>query len=559
MITAKQCTIREILGDKFLHIIPPYQRPYAWTKQEAQQLLEDIVQSVERDNGEPYFLGSIILIRPGDQISGDVVDGQQRLVTLTILCAVLRDAATDPKEQSALAEAVYVEPDRYKAQTESIRVRMHKEDQAFFYDVIQLPGGTVSGYPSDPPKTDAQKLIWENAPELRTRVLKLELSRRQDLVTFLLNRCVVVTVSTSSRANALRIFRIINDRGLDLSNADVVKADLLDRLDESDIASYAAKWREFEIDLGRDDFEILLECIRFIRERGKNRHTLSEAYQERFRSASPTIVKTFFKEELTPAKFRLTEIIGGDAHFFDLEAREEVIETLAGLRLVPNNDWMPLALAIVMRLGGTMIAARALARVEGLAWAMQLNKWYDTQRMSLYAKAIESLDQGPESLISSLRLDDRQRRAANETLNGPLYDVFPVRVVRAILERLDRLLAEQPVLWNGQKTVEHILPQQPSPGTWLEFSEVQQLATTHLIGNLVLLSRRKNSEASNLPYKEKRSVYFGLSADSTARKLPTYASVQELAHVPLWTPEAFIARHRRHVLLLSKRWFLGDA
>jgi hypothetical protein len=75
---------------------------------------------------------------------------------------------------------------------------------------------------------------------------------------------------------------------------------------------------------------------------------------------------------------------------------------------------------------------------------------------------------------------------------------------------------------------------------------------THKLGNLVLLTRRKNSSASNDAFDEKKSSYFGLRGRS--RRIATYASVQELAHYPQWDHAAYLKRHRKHVQLLCDRW-----
>lgn len=554
MISAHEHTIAEVLGDAFLHEVPPYQRPYAWKPDEALQLLDDLEAAVAASEDEPYFLGSIVLIRAPGEVVGQVVDGQQRLTTLTILAAVLRDAAENEQERSALAQAVYIEPNRFRNQVEAVRLRAHTEDRVFFREAIQAPGATLKPEPPHGWKTEAQALMWKNAMALRSRVQDMPTASREDLVTFLLNRCVLVVVSTESRTSALRVFRVLNDRGLDLSNADVIKADMLERFSEpAELAHQAARWREIENELGRQDFEALLEHLRFIRERAKSRKNLSDAYADRFRGQGVEVVRTFLDKELTPAKRWLAEIVDGDGDAFAPELRDTVVEALVGLKLLPNRDWVPTALAVAMRFGPDERTAKVLRRLEGLAWAMQLGRRYDTQRVNRYAGVLNALNHDSPAFTAALALTEKEQSTIRAALRGPLYSDFPVRVVRAILERLDRLLAEQPVQWTGQVTVEHILPQTPAAGAWTQFDAAERERVTHTLGNLVLLTKRKNSSASNAPYQQKRDVYFGLGA-ARGQKLATYASVQELAHVQEWTPEAYAARQARHAGLLEARW-----
>ncbi|TCA55154.1 DUF262 domain-containing protein [Rhizobium leguminosarum] len=555
MITAHQHTVFEVLGDRFLHEIPGYQRPYAWRTEEAGQLLVDLLEALEQATDEPYFLGSIVLIKPTGELVGQVLDGQQRLTTLTILGAVLRDLATAAQEKSALDSIVYIEPNAFLNQQEAIRLRAHEDDRVFFKESIQRPGATAKAQPSEQPKTEAQKNMWANAQALRSMVLELTEKTRQSLVTFLINKCVLVVVSTESRAAALRIFKVLNDRGLDLTNADVIKADLLAKFgNEEEMRHQAQRWRNYENELGRQEFEGLLETLRFIKEESKNRRTLSDAYTERFKDANAVDVRSFLDEELAPAKIQYERIIQVDASGFPEAMRPAAEEALAGLSLVPNKDWVPVALAASLTLEPGYLL-ETLEGLEGVAWMMQLSRKYDNQRMNRYVEILKAMND-PEKLRASLRLTPDEAQEGREALGGALYNKFPTRVVRAILERLDRLLSEQPVEWSGQKTVEHILPQNPGNG-WVSFADADRVRITDTLGNLVLLTSRKNSSASNLPYADKVKVYFGLGQGTASSKRATYASAQELAHILEWDLIAYDARHARHVDILSKRWRLG--
>lgn len=554
MITANQFNVAEVLGDAFVHEIPPYQRPYAWMEELAIQLFEDLREAMQSAGEEPYFLGSIVLIKPPGHIVGQVVDGQQRLTTLTILAAVLRDIATDQQERNALGSAVYVEPDPFRDQAGGGRLLAHMEDRVFFREAIQLPGTTAKSEPPHEPKTEAQKLMWGNAKSLRKSVLTLEPHERQDFVKYLLRRSVLVVVSTESRAAALRIFRVLNDRGLDLSNADVIKADLLDKLEAEEIAHQATRWREFETDLGREEFEALLENLRFICEESKNRRTLSEAYEERFREATPTDIRAFLDNELAPAKRWISRIIDSDGEDFPADLGRNWLEALSGLRLLPNRDWMPVALAAAFRFGASERLVSVLTKLEGVAWIMQLGRRYDTERLNRYSDILRTLRTADADLDARLAPTVNENEDAWVALTGPLYSRFPVRVVRAILERLDRLIAEQPVVWDGQKSVEHILPQNPDDGTWLQFDAGLRSTITDTLGNLVLLTSRKNSSASNALFAEKKKIYAGQGRTAAGKKRATYASAQELIALQDWDPAAYDERQQRHVSLLAAQW-----
>lgn len=103
-LDAKEISVGRLLHDgDYEFVIPEYQRPYAWGTEESLQLLADLVGALERDTDEPYFLGSIVLVKAPNAVRAEVIDGQQRLTTLTLLLAILRDLAND----AGLREAIH--------------------------------------------------------------------------------------------------------------------------------------------------------------------------------------------------------------------------------------------------------------------------------------------------------------------------------------------------------------------------------------------------------------------------------------------------------------------
>src|SRR4051812_47206562 len=96
-LKAHEHQVKKIFSSEFDFVIPHYQRPYAWEVEQALQLLDDLEDALDRTLQEPYFLGSLVLVKPEDaDPSAAVIDGQQRLTTLTILFSVLRDLSEDP-------------------------------------------------------------------------------------------------------------------------------------------------------------------------------------------------------------------------------------------------------------------------------------------------------------------------------------------------------------------------------------------------------------------------------------------------------------------------------
>jgi uncharacterized protein with ParB-like and HNH nuclease domain len=78
-LEAHEMPLHKIFSSDYDFRIPDYQRPYAWQEEQAVQLLTDLTEALERGNGEPYFLGSLVLVKTNGEPQADVIDGQQRL------------------------------------------------------------------------------------------------------------------------------------------------------------------------------------------------------------------------------------------------------------------------------------------------------------------------------------------------------------------------------------------------------------------------------------------------------------------------------------------------
>lgn len=88
-ITGKEYPLSKIFSSDFEYHIPAYQRPYAWGVEQTETLFDDLYDFFQTEKEDSYFLGSIVLIKEDEKPYASVIDGQQRLTTLSILLAVL--------------------------------------------------------------------------------------------------------------------------------------------------------------------------------------------------------------------------------------------------------------------------------------------------------------------------------------------------------------------------------------------------------------------------------------------------------------------------------------
>jgi uncharacterized protein with ParB-like and HNH nuclease domain len=149
-IRGSEYPIKKIFSDDFVFTIPLYQRAYAWTAEQSEELLQDLLRAMDayKDSIEdlsPYFLGSIVLIKEDDNSMAEVIDGQQRLTTLTMLLSALRGLIKNEYAEgltSFLCEKGNIitgTPSRY-------RLRLRERDAQFFQKYIQDEGGIAENF-----------------------------------------------------------------------------------------------------------------------------------------------------------------------------------------------------------------------------------------------------------------------------------------------------------------------------------------------------------------------------------------------------------------------------
>src|SRR2546428_415299 len=271
-IRGSEYPIKKIFSDDFVFTIPLYQRAYAWTTEQSEELLQDLLRSMEGgeesiDDLPPYFLGSIVLIKEkDDEPNAQIVDGQQRITTLTMLLSALRSLIKSEYVEgltSFLCEKGNVitgTPKRY-------RLRLREQDAQFFQQYIQDEGGIEKlKNVHDTSLPESQRNIQDNTLGFIRELEKLSEDQLIKLTQFIVNRCflIVVAVSSPNLDSVYRIFSVLNSRGLDLSYPDILKAEIISDIPLDQQDEYATKWEEIESVLGSEAFEELFFDLRAI-------------------------------------------------------------------------------------------------------------------------------------------------------------------------------------------------------------------------------------------------------------------------------------------------------
>lgn len=560
MIEGKQFPLNKVFCDDFVFEIPKYQRPYSWTTEEAGALLQDLLDFIQSQDCplkemNEYFLGSIVLIKAPESPKAEVVDGQQRLTTLTILLSVLRQFASQ-KLQNGLEEFICEEGNpNILGSEDRYRLTLRDKDNEFFRDFVQKSEGLedLKGLDVEQLKEESKKNIVLNARHFSDQLAKLAQDEIDDLTRFVINKCFLVLVWTPDFQSAFRIFSVLNDRGMDLSVPDILKTEVLEKLPGDKMDVYAKKWEDQEDSMGRDAFKELLAHIRTIHVREKPKKTVLEEIRAFVKpAADPT---SFIDDQVLPyaEAFRIIR----SCSYRATENAHGVNQLLGWLNRIDNFDWVPPA---IVKFATSQDSASVLTFVrdlERLAAGMMILRYNVNDRMKRYGNLIRAMEKGEDlsADTSPLQLTTEEKLQVRATLNGDVYLVGKIR--KFVLLRLDTILAGNSGATYDHNfiTVEHVLPQSPEDGSqWLTWFGTRQVCDqwVHRIGNLVLLSQRKNSQASNYEFRKKRDLYFKGKGDTA-----NFALTNRVLAENDWTPTIIEKNQNEYLTKLSNLWRLA--
>ncbi|CAA6818422.1 MAG: DUF262 domain-containing protein [uncultured Sulfurovum sp.] len=246
-LNAEQKSIYKIFSGENQYIIPPYQRAYSWTNIECKALFEDIKKAFYDSEQEGYFLGNIVLAKSREERNKlEVIDGQQRLTSLTLLLKVL---LSFDKDNKALYDAIWIKDRRTDEEIQRLETTVFMEkDFNYFKEVLAFNLSSDICNSIKEKDNLFKKNICYFYNELK------EFKKHNDILKFsdfLLDSIYILPIETEdedadkAREKALKIFETINNRGLSLSTSDIFKARLYSMaLNELEHKEFIQQWKK---------------------------------------------------------------------------------------------------------------------------------------------------------------------------------------------------------------------------------------------------------------------------------------------------------------------------
>lgn len=492
--------ILQVLSEKLRYEIPPYQRPYAWEAANVEQLLND-VRDAQAAHDEEYFIGSLITIEKKKGELYEVVDGQQRLTTLNLIFAKLREHLEDSYARADLENRVRL-PRLNAADESPPRLSIRQKDQAFFIRYAiggeKVPEQLLAQLDVD---EDKPKLnMVENLAAIDRFLTGMTQSDIRQFKDYLLSNVYVVVVSTQSLKSAYRLFNVLNARGVQLSNADLIKNKLFGALDGGKGSQeLEERWLELEGEIGLERLDTFLGHHRVSVQATKAQKSLHEEYEPLIKaSASPFV---FMDELIASAKNykRIMNLNGEGAGLRRL---------LASLHRAAFDDWIPALLAFFNKPVEGLSTLDFVSLLEKITYQNWVRRLGFTARQTVYYQVISAIQGGKNaSDIKTIVVEKANNEEFSQLVDG---DIYGRPFAKALLLRLEEYSQDESVTktYDGAITIEHILPQTATNSYWTQrFTDDLQKLWVHRLGNITLLSGIKNAQARNWDFDKKKANY----------------------------------------------------
>lgn len=557
-ITGKEYPLSKIFSADFEYHIPGYQRPYAWTEEETGILFDDLYEFFQTEAVDNYFLGSIVLIKDENKPYADVIDGQQRLTTLSILFSVMANSFHTEAYRNNCKKYLQEEGNILEGIAAQPRIFLRDWDQDFFSKYIQdIQLDALVQIDPVTLDTEAKRHIQKNCTVLREKFSEV-FNDENDLLKFtqfILTRCFLVVVSTPNQESAFRIFSVMNSRGLDLLPTDIIKSMTIGKLPKDEEQKYTEKWEELENLTGRDGFNEVFTHTRtiFAKERPK-KNLLDEFKEYVIKQTSP---KSLVDEYLIP--YTEAYVCLKNCDFSSTQNAEEINELLLWLNKTNNHDWMPPAIKFLTdHKNDSVYILWFIRKLERLASYLLVTAKDVNQRMERYKWILVEMESRPDNNLTAplenIELTDWEKQQFIDALNGEIYSMTAKRR-NYIIQRLDSFLSDGGATYNTKLfTIEHVLPQHPSADSeWMKLWPDTQTQRFWLnkIANLVPLTRQRNSAAQNYDFNTKKIKYFQ-SKNGTS----SYTLTTQVINIAAWTPEVVEARQKDLEEIFISKWDL---
>ena len=580
--------LKNVFDRRFLYSIPIYQRPFSWSDKHATVLFDDIVEAMGDEEGSPaietFFLGAIILtghmaevakkplggkliaafnavitgVPPlPNNIQGtfDVVDGKQRLVTFKILLCLLRDLSTNGDHsdfKNLIGDG---------ENGNSYRLELCGGEKDFLQKYVLPKGASIKPAGDLKNLSDSERNLIIVRDSLHQNLLDLSDKYRMRLLDYLVNHCEIVIILSEKIDHAFQIFLSMNSKGLDLEKGDVLKAKLMAKLTDQQVAKYLPIWNQWNDSLGE-------ERGRF----GNQKMTFFNHFRFALTSSPTNLLSDFdnvvekaggeepFIEQYLIPNANAYEILTKTGWPADQPYKSEMDLVIGTLNWLPHHDWITPAMQAIIKYKNDPERLLAFFRkLDQLAYGLLILPGGAPDRKKKYNPLKRALrdDDGKLDSFEKVEFSTIEKGAIFKAIERGLHKNRQ-SAARLLLFRIDMAVSGKPpsyynaLIEKEAFSVEHLLPHSPAQNSqWMiDFAdETQRLYNTELFGNLFLVRQHsENPLMKNYDFAQKQQILFGKGEEH-----PIHLT-NELKQQATWNLNDIANRQIRLLAILKQIW-----
>lgn len=524
-------TLEEILVRK-KYKVPIYQRSFSWTRQEAEELWNDLV-----DNNPPYFLG-ILLLKENkeDNKLFEVVDGQQRLASLLLLLRAAAETLGENTREGRQLQEDYINQEKWGENKQEFTLTLNYRDNDKFFDLL-----SDKDIHYLPPRGLRKSYSWKNLEDVKNifleKLIKLkDKSGSESIIKFIKDRVLslqLLDMQLESDSDVYMFFETINDRGMDLSLADLVKNRVCGV--SADASATANKIDQIADLLGTGKMKpfLLHYCWALTEDNPPPpRKRLMDWYNTIIKQERDEFISKlkeyadYYYEIIEPRKSGPSQNKEVLTYIKVLGASRCYSLLLAGKKYLSNKDFLRLAKALeLLTVRHSTIAKRDTKNLE-----------------EVYQRIVRNIRDGVdfEEIIEMLK--KQSARISDDLFETSFKEYEPenTQIAKYILLKIENHLTgtkSAELDWD-KLTLEHILPR---AGNWEGAEEFKER-----LGNMTLLSDPHNKIVGTKPFSAKKEHY---------KKETRIKLTQDLVDYPdVFTKETIIERQAKLAKLAIKVW-----
>lgn len=544
MVRADEAVLRKVLEGDNQYLVPLYQRPYQWTSTQWQTLWDDLLELVNDRKDNPnssHFMGSLVLV-PVDGAQNAVgvsrflvVDGQQRLTTLTLLLAAIRDFHSDQNSGHG-GERINNSflTNQYEKSDLHIKLVPTQQDRDAYTAVIKktahIGGDDQIGTAYRFFRSKLENLKTEYGPEI--------ISALENAVLMGLS---VVSITTHAEDNVHRIFQSLNNTGLKLTQGDLIRNFIFMRLPNKGEDVYQRYWLPMQNVLPKNDSLEQLFWLDMLK--SKPTLKINDTFSEYQKSLSNFATEEDIENEVS----RLAKLAQQYALILTPENEEDPGVRFRLKRLKAWEATTPHGLILELlrrRESGEVTNAeleRALLIIESYLVRRLIIGHSSTGLNRIFPQVLiqlndfEPIDHQIHRLLSTGRRhfapDDQLAKGVQE---NPFFHIGRASHRKLVISWLEESFGSKEPINTTKLSIEHIMPQTLN-AKWrtglsktLGEDQVDEAhkASVHTLGNLTLTGY--NSEMSNKEFALKKDALekSGLSLTQTLKRFDSWGPEQ---------------------------------